>query len=313
METMILKYINPSFWLGSSENIHKIKLVRERFLNSYSVLMHVAFNKYPFVGTLKENKETVTITDPLTLALYIAGMKDITNSPKEDYIEFTYLGKKLKIQGINKNGDIGASFLGYNFLDVSGKTVIDIGANIADSSIYFCLKNAKKVIALEPFQYSYNYALQNIIFNELSDKIILLKAGYGTDGIITIDDEGITNTGAQLILNPARTYQNNQKSQITTYSLKSLINTYCVNDDNLLLKMDCEGCEYNLLKENDEILAKFERIQIEYHYGYSELEKKLKDAGFVVNHTHPKKGYFPDHSPPNLMVGYLFAKRKKQP
>ena len=205
METMILKYINPSFWLGLSEKIQIIKLARERFLNWYYVLMHLAFNKFPFVGLLKETKETVTITDFITFLLYIAGMEDITNCPKENYIEFTYLGKKLKIQGINKNGDIGASFLDYNFLDVSGKTVIDIGANIADSSIYFCLKNAKKVIALEPFQYSYNYALQNIILNELSDKIILLKAGYGTDGIITIDDEGITNTGAQLTLNPAIT------------------------------------------------------------------------------------------------------------
>ena len=127
-----------------SERLHKIQLVREKFLNSYSVLMHVAFNKYPFVGTLKENRETVTITDPLTLALYIAGMKDITNYPKQDYIGFTYLGKKLKIQGTHKNGDLGASFLEYNFLDVGGKTMIDIGANIADSSIYFCLKKCKK-------------------------------------------------------------------------------------------------------------------------------------------------------------------------
>jgi len=72
-------------------------------------------------------------------------MKDVTNYPKQDYIEFTYLGKKLKIQGTNKNGDLGASFLEYNFLDVGGKTVIDIGANIHDSSIYFSLKNGKNV------------------------------------------------------------------------------------------------------------------------------------------------------------------------
>ena len=52
-----------------SERLHKIQLVREKFLNSYSALMHVAFNKYPFLGTLMENRETVTITDPLTLAL----------------------------------------------------------------------------------------------------------------------------------------------------------------------------------------------------------------------------------------------------
>ena len=61
------------------------------------------------------------------------------------------------------------------------------------------------MIALEPFQYSYNYALQNITLNELSDKIILLKVGYGTDDIITIDNDGTTNTGAQLISNSAGT------------------------------------------------------------------------------------------------------------
>jgi len=86
METMILKYINQSFWLGSSENNHKIKLVRERFLNWYYVLMHVAFNKFPFVGLLKETMETVTITDFIIFQLYIARMKDITNCPKENYI-----------------------------------------------------------------------------------------------------------------------------------------------------------------------------------------------------------------------------------
>jgi FkbM family methyltransferase len=322
MKIIILKSINASsaggfimivdYFFELIERVPIIKLVKEKFLNTYSVLMHLALKEYPFVGILRENREAVTITDFRTLALYITGMKDVTNHLEDDYIEFTYLGKKVKIQGANKNGDLGASFLEYNFLDVGGKTVIDIGASIADSSIYFCLKNAEKVIALEPFQYLYNLALQNIILNELSDKIILLNAGYGTDGIITIDNR-TTHIGGQIRPDLTDRFQNNYRSKITTYSLKSLINTYCVNNDNLLLKMDCEGCEYNLLNEDDEILAKFERIQIEYHYGYSELEKKLEDAGFVVSHTHPKKGYFPDYSPPKLMVGYLFAKRKNQP
>ncbi len=38
----------------------------------------------------------------------------------------------------------------YGVLDVSGKVVIDVGASIGDSAIYFALKGARKVIAIEP-------------------------------------------------------------------------------------------------------------------------------------------------------------------
>ena len=34
---------------------------------------------------------------------------------------------------------------------------------------------------------------------------------------------------------------------------------------------DCEGCEYNLLNEDCDILKKFKRIQLEYHHGYNKL------------------------------------------
>jgi predicted RNA methylase len=46
----------------------------------------------------------------------------------------------------------------YRFLRVEGKIVIDIGVNIADSSIYFALKGADKVIAIEPFPRNYETA-----------------------------------------------------------------------------------------------------------------------------------------------------------
>jgi transcription elongation factor Elf1 len=51
------------------------------------------------------------------------------------------------------NGDLFNIFYekDYDFLPVKNRVVIDIGANIADSSIYFATTGAKKVIALEPF------------------------------------------------------------------------------------------------------------------------------------------------------------------
>jgi len=52
-----------------------------------------------------------------------------------------------------KNGDLAdvfgsEEFKSMNFLN---KIVLDIGANIGDSSIYFATLGAKKVMAVEPF------------------------------------------------------------------------------------------------------------------------------------------------------------------
>ena len=42
----------------------------------------------------------------------------------------------------------------YKWLDVEGKNVVDVGANIGDTAIYFALKGAKHVYAFEPYPYS---------------------------------------------------------------------------------------------------------------------------------------------------------------
>lgn len=78
-------------------------------------------------------------------------------------------------------GDIISVFLHneYANLQAKDKIVIDIGANIADSSIYFALRGASKVIALEPFPKYFEIAKNNISANNLSNKIIILPAACG--------------------------------------------------------------------------------------------------------------------------------------
>jgi len=54
---------------------------------------------------------------------------------------------------LQKNGDLAdvfgsEEFKSMNFLN---KIVLDIGANIGDSSIYYATLGAKKVMAVEPF------------------------------------------------------------------------------------------------------------------------------------------------------------------
>jgi hypothetical protein len=86
--------------------------------------------------------------------------------------------------------------------------------------------------------------------------------------------------------------------------MKTLLDTYNLNS--ALLKMDCEGCEYNLLNEGNETLRRFERMQIEYHYGYEKLKNKFEEAGFKVKCTEPVLGA--DNK--NMHMGYIYARRK---
>ncbi|MGE9811448.1 FkbM family methyltransferase [Ferroplasma acidiphilum] len=216
-----------------------------------------------------------------------------------DGIQFTYNGKTITLEV--EVGDIGAVFgrEEYSFLKAENETVIDIGANIGDSPIYFALNNAKKVIALEPYPYSYNIALKNIKKNDIEDNIILLNAGYGQDGTIKVNPDYNNTTGSDL-----KSFD--QGINVKKLSLKTILKDY--NIDNAVLKMDCEGCEYNLLKEDNNTLKKFKRIQIEYHYGYKRLKEKLEDTGFTVTYSKSVNYHNKDAKGQNMDIGYIYAK-----
>jgi len=189
----------------------------------------------------------------------------------------------------------------YKSLNVKDKLVIDIGANIGDSAIYFALKGANKIIALEPYPYLHSFAKRNIVENNMDDKIMLLNQGYGKDGITNVPKEllawkDVNNLG----------HANDNEISIQIRSLTSLINEFGIK--NAILKMDCEGCELNLLHENNQSLRAFEQIQIEYHYGYKKLIRKLNSAGFKTKCTKPIKFYSQD-SNSMMEVGWIYGIR----
>ena len=67
----------------------------------------------------------------------------------------------------------------------TNKVVIDVGAYLGESAIYFAINGAKKVIALEPDEENYKLALMNIKENGLENKILLLnKALAPKEGVI---------------------------------------------------------------------------------------------------------------------------------
>ncbi len=269
------------------------------------IRMKVSRMKDIKIKVLLKNRKSLVV--PYGWVTSYARLMNIENSNIQNLeltnlgITFQYKGKKVTIDPA-RFSDPDAVFFReeYRFLKVKDKDVIDIGMNIGDSSIYFSLNGAERVIGLEPYLYAFLIANKNVSLNNI-DNIITLNAGYGKDQNVIVNSEYINNTGSSLAVSE-------KGKEISIFSLKTLINKY--NIAHIVLKMDCEGCEYALLNEDDLVFKSIEAIQIEYHYGYENLVSKLKGLGFDVKYTEPKHSFNPDAENPNMELGYIYAKRR---
>lgn len=191
----------------------------------------------------------------------------------------------------------------YDRLYVKDKVVIDIGANIGDTAVYFALKGAKHIYAFEPYPYSYEIAIKNIKLNNLKDKITLLNEGCSNIKEIIKVEANYKNIGSTDL----KTFSKGNKINITT--LSDIIKRFNINYS-AILKIDCEGCEYGvLLDTKNSDLRRFKQIQIEYHYGYLNLKKKLEAAGFIVISTLPKYSANLEAENKEMFVGWIYAER----
>ena len=156
----------------------------------------------------------------------------------------------------------------------------------------FALKGAKKIIAIEPFPANYELAKKNIELNNLQKIIDIDLAGCSNkSGFLTVDNKK-SGGGASLTSSITGT-------KIPLFSLENILKQN--NLDSAILKMDCEGCEYDsILKTDNEIMRKFSTIIIEYHYGYQNLVEKLESCGFQVEKTSPM--YYSHYH-----IGYIYA------
>lgn len=97
-----------------------------------------------------------------------------------------------------RDSEINAIFFEdeYGYFDLKDKIVVDVGANIADSTVYFAKNGAKKVIALEPIKKNYDMAMENLKLNDLQNQVTLLMVGMGNESMAKkIDQDIIGHSG----------------------------------------------------------------------------------------------------------------------
>lgn len=143
----------------------------------------------------------------------------------------------------------------YNINNIKNKKIIvDIGANTGDFSI-FVSKKSKKIFAFEPVPQLYNKMKENIKLNNVKNVRTFKYAIAENDGVVNFNPE--TNNFCARVVKKGKM----KFSAITWNTLYKIIGKPKEID---LLKIDCEGGEYTLIKQKH-ILKKIKDIRIELH------------------------------------------------
>jgi len=173
-------------------------------------------------------------------------------------------------------------FLGH---DLSNWFVLDIGAYIGDTALYYARRGAF-VVAVEPLPSNYRAMLKNIELNpDLKSRIVPINVAVGPeDGYVEFAYSGSVNGAASMYCS------GRHKVKVRSVRLSSLIKEINARGIDLnkfkfkALKMDCKGCEYDIIHEPD-ALKLFDIIKIEYsgylkNKTYHQLKKALENLDF---------------------------------
>jgi len=155
----------------------------------------------------------------------------------------------------------------FRHVNVKGMDVVDIGAFVGDSAIYFALRGAKRVIAVEPHPVAYVEMLTNIDVNKLVKVVIPVNAGLASKpGKICIGD--VTVTGTVTTYHTPSGYGGvDCDYEVPAVTLGELIEKYSIQPGEAILKMDCEGCEYDVIMNDYEHVRLFRELIFEHHAG----------------------------------------------
>ena len=206
--------------------------------------------------------------------------------PKDNLVE---LRNGLRLFLSNHPHDIVTVFVVFARQDYGpvavNSTVVDIGANIGVFSVYAASMGAKRVYSYEPNSEAYEVLKRNIESNALEGTIVAWRQAVSS----------ATNDYVRIPLKPSPYNQliqsaapSDDSEAVMTIPLEFVLNDH-VQDSVELLKLDCEGAEFDILfNSNEKVLDKIESIRMEYHAGpINRLLQYLNERHFRMQHMHP--------------------------
>ncbi|OAN48256.1 FkbM family methyltransferase [Chloroflexus islandicus] len=184
-----------------------------------------------------------------------------------------------------------------------GWTVIDIGAGIGEFSIVTAKEHPNcHVYAIEPFPESFALLQENLRLNAIGN-VTALQTAIGVQSgqmLLATIGEAVQHSATK-----QATVIGSNTLAVPALSLEDIFQRYGIERCNFL-KMDCEGCEFEvLLNANPVTLAQIDHLCLEYHngctaYAHTGLVQHLQRHGFAV-----KLAANPVHDD----LGFLYAYR----
>lgn len=165
-----------------------------------------------------------------------------------------------------------------------GGVVVDVGANIGAFMLYAIMGGASRVIAFEPSSESFSVLGRNVERNRLADRVTIRQLAVSGVGGNTVWFPTTSNPSNRIVddvkADPAA---RDGYAQVVTTSVAEIVDTHGDVD---LLKLDCEGAEYDIVaatKPGD--WSRIKAVRIEYHKGRTDsLIAPLLSSGFVLKH-----------------------------
>ena len=181
-----------------------------------------------------------------------------------------------------------------------GWRIIDIGAGIGEFTLFSAIDYPNSfVYAFEPFPQSFKFLQENIRLNNTVNVELFSEAIGAVTGSLTLDITGSEPLQTRSV-DDAESSLLNDRLIVQSLSLSDVFDQLSIEKCDLL-KIDCEGAEYQVLFNAPEnVLNRVQRITMEYHdniedYQHDELVEYLTNIGFNVriypNQVHAYLGY----------------------
>lgn len=212
-------------------------------------------------------------------------------------------GPAFRVRGAMDVWSIKETFLDRfyercGFVIQPGWTVIDVGAGLGDFTLFAAQVKGTSVFAYEPFPDSAKLLGENVALNKMENIHVSPEAVSSIQGSLLLDLAG--GEPLQIKSHNTPVTQPDHQISVKARSLMGILDSLGESPCNLL-KLDCEGAEYDILiKSPPETLAKIERIVMETHdgvteYSHQDLAEYLMTLGFNVqtfaNPVHKNLGY----------------------
>lgn len=190
--------------------------------------------------------------------------------------------------------------------DLRAPTVVDVGANVGVFAVWASRRlGATRIVAVEPDPRSASHLLSNLRRNAVDGHTVVQAALGGERGEAVLHGRG---ERARNTLFRTDLYGSSfsARALVRILTLEDVFDVFAVDHCDLL-KLDCEGAEYEILFGTPSaVLERIDHIALEYHEGLNshspdELVSFLDERGFVVTR----------YPPLDVEGGHLHASRRR--